>query len=246
MATALIHSYGSVKPLELRLPVAKSTCETALKEVGKILQLRKESLDVFALFCGEMDKPIKVLQPSDIVPVGTELSLQRWYMQTDEYKAIRHDDAAIHHLCCEARAKIQRGDMHPSDEQLQQLEDFSDPFFPTERQYLEVAMKVSGYSMLVARGCTVVEALEDNAVTLCPGTLVTVSMDLCGLSVKCEGELQRPMLHWPWTVVRRWKRSASAETTYIKFEVCTILYRNRLLKPLSWSRCVSRSRMLAY
>ena len=221
MTTVRIHSYASKKPLELPLP-AKCTCETALKEVGKILQLKKESLDVFALFCGEIDKPITVLRPSDMVPVGSVLSLQRWYMQTDEYRTIRHDDAAIHHLYCEARAKLQRGDMHPTDEQLKQLEDFSDPFFPTERQYLEVAMMVSGYSMVVARSCTVVEALEDNAVTLSPGTLATVSMDLDGLSVICEAELPRPTLHWPWSVVRRWKRSASTESTYIKFEVCVL------------------------
>ncbi len=217
MVTIELRSYGSAEPLALRLP-SNCTCETALKEVAKVLYLKEESLNAFALFCGKLDCPMKVLQPSDSIPSSTELSLQRWCMQTDEGKIVRHDDVALHLLYCQAKAKIERGDMKPSAEQLEKLASFSDPFFPTERQYLEVARSVPGYSTVVARDCIVAEAIEDNEFKFEIGSRVRVSMDLEGLSVTSE-TTDSQKLHWPWTVVRRWKRMSSKHSTTIKFEV---------------------------
>ncbi len=222
MTTIVLHNYGSVKPLAVLLP-ANCTCETALKEVARTLHMREESLNVFALFCGPLERPVRVLRPSDSVPTSTELSVQRWCMQVDEGKTVlRHDYAALHLLFCQAKAKIERGDMQPSQEQLYELESFSDPAFPTERQYIEVARCVSGYATIFAKGCIVTEAIDDNAVKIPAGGCVTVSMDFDGLAVTNEANSTQ-RLHWAWTVVRRWKRMAAKDSTIIKFEVCVCI-----------------------
>lgn len=212
--TVEIQSFISQDPLAVLLPVSCS-CERALREVASKLEIRGDSLEVFALFCGKLGHPIRVLQPSDTVPMATELSLQRWYMRSDEAKVIKQDDKAIHCLYMEAKHKLTTGDLQPTAEQMEELETFSDPLFPTERQFLEVARQVSGYNSVVVRQCIVNEEIHDNSCVLSVGSLVTVSMDIEGLSVRGKtGDL-----HWPWTVVRRWKRVTSSQTNVIKFEV---------------------------
>ena len=212
--TVELQTFGSEESLALTLP-AQCTCETALQLIAQRLDIRAESMAVFGLFCGRLGAPLKVLVPSDMVPMGTELCLQRWYMRSDEGKVLKHDINAIHHLYCEAREKLKNGDMSPSEEQLAELDSFSDPFFPTERQYLDVARGVPGYTAIIAKGCTVMDVIEDNAVSVAAGTVVSMCMDLKGLSLTTEGV----RLHWQWTLVRKWKRLSSSQATVIAFEV---------------------------
>ena len=221
-----LQTYGSEERLALPLP-PQCTCETALQLIAQRLDIRGESMTLFGLFCGRLGAPIKVLAPSDIVPIGTELCLQRWYMRTDEGRVLKHDINAIHHLYCEAREKLKDGDMSPSEEQLAELDSFSDPFFPTERQYLDVARGVPGYTAIIAKGCTVNDVIEDNAASVATGTVVSMCMDLEGLSLTTEDV----RLHWPWMLVRKWKRLSSTQSMIIAFEVCVVMIMIQLHNP---------------
>ena len=217
--TVEVHTFGSEEKAAVVLPHSCS-CKEALLLVSERLKLKPSSLQVFGLYTGVCGKPTKLLFEDEVVPSGTNLCLQRWNLQADgEAKIVKHDDSAVHLLFAEAKFNLDNGSIHPTDQQRQELESFSDPFFPTERQFLEVVRKIPSYSSQVARDCTVVKDIETNDIHIPAGTAVKIVMDLDALTLEAvrDNGQDRVLLEWQWSVVKRWKRSSN---DMIMFEVC--------------------------
>lgn len=90
-----------------------------------------------------------------------------------EAKLCRQDDVAIHLLFAEAQFGVDQGRLQPSAEQTLALEGLSDPSFPTERQYLELARTLPGYQTHIARGVVVQGDILSNNIQIPGGTTVT-------------------------------------------------------------------------
>lgn len=90
-----------------------------------------------------------------------------------ESKLSRQDDVAIHLLFAEAQLGVDQGRLQPSAEQTLALEGLSDPSFPTERQYLELARTLPGYQTHIARDVVVQGDILSNDVQIAGGTTVT-------------------------------------------------------------------------
>lgn len=217
--TVEVQTFGSEDKAAVTLPHSCS-CKEALLLISERLKIKLSSLQVFSLFVGVCGKPTKLLFEQDTVPSGTNLCLQRWNLQVDrESKLVKHDDNAIHLLFAEAKFNLDIGNIHPSEQQRLELESFSDPFFPTERQFLDVIRRIPSYSSQVARDCTVVKDIETNDIRIPAGTVVKIVMNLDGLSLQAlsDSEKDKVLIEWQWSVVKRWKRTGNDA---IMFEVC--------------------------
>lgn len=119
-----------------------------------------------------------VYEEDSAVPPDAKLCFQRWNVGLDkEAKLSRQDDVALHLLFAEATFYVDQGRIRPSPDQASALESLSDPSFPTERQYLELARSVPGYESHVARGVVVHGDIMSNDIQIPDGTTVTCLLD---------------------------------------------------------------------
>ena len=210
-------TFASRDPVAIRLP-DRCTVDKARDEICKRLSLRPDSMNLFGLFLGPIEHPTRLLLDTDVIPIGAEISLQRWNFDVEkELKIARKDDIAINLLYNEATYHLDKGKIRPSDEQYQELETFSDPAFPTERQYHEYVSTVPGYTAYVAEGCSVLEEFSTNDVQVAGGTKVSCVLDENSLAFKEDIHKSESIIEWSWTVVRRWRIPSDNE---IRFEVC--------------------------
>lgn len=175
------------------------------------------------------------------MPPDASLCFQKWNVDSDqESKVSRQDDVAIHLLFAEAQFCIDQGKLRPSAEQTVALEALSDPSFPTERQYIELARTLPGYQTHIARGVVVQGDILSNDVQLPEGKTVTCLLEQDKLVLKaaevrytpymarheCVGgysgvgqlpTLQGEEVTWEWGLVKRWRTCSREELHY---EVC--------------------------
>ena len=211
--TVEVDSFSPDGKFALVLPHPTSV-KQALEAIGRRLELRPASLQVFGIFLGPLGSPRRALEDSETIPVGASLSFQRWNFDVEkESRLVRHDDVAIGLLYSEARFYLDQGKIEPSEAQRQELETLSDPMFPTERQFLEVVRTIPGYSSYFAAGCVLQRDVVSNDVQVPSGTVVSCITDFHGLSLQAG----KTKAEWQWELVRRWKTPTS---TSVKFEVC--------------------------
>ena len=215
--TVELRTFASRSPVAIRLP-DRCTIDKARGEICKRLGLRPESMNLFGLFLGPIEHPTRLLIDTDVIPIGAEISLKRWNFDVEkEIKIARKDDIAINLLYNESTYHLDKGKIHPTDEQYQELESFSDPAFPTERQYHECISTISGYTSYIVEGCTVLEDFSTNDIKVAGGTKVHCVLDVHSLAFKEDIRKLENLIEWPWTSVRRWKMPLQNE---ILFEVC--------------------------
>lgn len=130
-----------------------------------------------------------------------------------EGKLTRHDDQAVHLLFCEARFFVDQGKIHATPEQRLELESLSDPSFPAERQYLDLARTLPGYSSYTARGVVVRKDITSNDIQIPEGTVVMCVVEPDRLVLQA-GESPT---HWPWGQVKRWRTPGH---NHLHYEVC--------------------------
>ena len=212
--TVQVDTFGCHGAFSLTTPYPISS-KTLKEDIAKRLGLKPSSIPPFGLFTGPLGSPQRVLVDGDAVPAGAaNLCFQRWNFDIEkEMKLVRHDDTAIHLLYSEAKFYVDCGRIQPTQGQKEELESLSDPFFPTERQYLELVQTIPGYSAFTAEGCTLLGDLMSNEVEIPHGTAITCTADTHGLFVSTD----RTTTEWPWHVVRRWKTPTSKIVT---FDVC--------------------------
>lgn len=213
--TVEVETFGRACKFALTIPHL-ATVSQLKEEVRQTLGLRPASLAVFALSLGKTGQPTCVLEDPDPVPTGASMCLHRWTLDSErELKLARTDDAALHLLYSEARHRIDRGLLARTPEQEAELEELSDPAFPTERQFFELAQKLTGYSSFLAAGCKLERPLESYDVKMSSGATVECTMDSDKLSLRNEEDGSR--LSWNWILVKRWNATSSHA---IKFELC--------------------------
>ena len=202
---------------------AKYLHELLSKEIG----LNPESAQLFALFTGNLGTPSKLLQEDDTVPAQQPLCFQRWCFDANlEAKAIRHDDAAVHLLYNECQHYLRTGSIKPTPSQAQELEELSDPLFPTERQFLKCARGVEGYSDSAANDCKVLTEVQSNTYAIRQGDNVRCMVGWDALSV-CNSTVKAV---WLWNAVRSWN---TPSPNVVQFEVCVHMQNAPIMRRLS-------------
>ena len=118
-----------------------------------------------------------------------------------ETRLCHHDDVANNLLFLEAQQQIKRGVggggggvIGATPEQARQLEEFADPSFPAERQFLDLARSLPGYGTLVARDVVMETDLVSNDINLHRGNIVTCRLERQRLVI-VPTEVKLSLLH---------------------------------------------------
>ena len=169
---SVVETYGKYGSTSVRI-VHPCDGKTLKEHLQKHLSLKEESLKLFAVFLGGLDCQVQVIDDSMQVPIGKKMSFARFNGdKVLEAKLIQRDDVALHLLFSEAKHAIDTGVVQPTDEQSAQLEDYLDPMFPVERQYLELAHKCQGYGTLVFPNCSVNNSTSNVVIKVTPVSLI--------------------------------------------------------------------------
>ena len=202
--------------------------DDVLQLVFKQLSLKPSSYECFSLYAGELGKPTFQLEPSDKVSVDTKnLCLQRCGFDcSKERKVVKTDDVAVHLLFSEALTEYKKvvSSLHPTPEQRDQLEDYLDPDFLSERQFLETIQNVEGYNSVQFNGYVAKAPIEHNTMIFQVNCEVTcICTEEC-LEIKSQGGIETK---WKWQAIRRWRLEAPDTAM---FEVTNIKGNARILE----------------
>lgn len=150
-----IQTYGKYDTSSVKI-VLPCDGKTLKVHMQKHFSLKEESLQLFGVFLGGLDNRTQVIEDDMQVPIGEPMSFARFNGDKKlEAKLIQRDDVALHLLFSEAKYAMENGLIEPTDEQSAQLEDYLDPMFPVERQYLELVQDCLGYGTFVFNNCSV-------------------------------------------------------------------------------------------
>ena len=171
---SVIETYGKYGSTSVRI-VHPCHGKTLKEHLQKHLSLKEESLQLFGVFLGGLDCRMQVIENDMQVPIGKKLSFARFNGDKKlEAKLIQRDDSALHLLFSEAKHGIETGVIQPTEEQSMQLEDYLDPMFPVERQYLELAQECQGYGTFVFPNCLVDNSIVKVVVKVTPLSLIII------------------------------------------------------------------------
>uniref|UniRef100_A0A1X7VWQ5 Uncharacterized protein n=1 Tax=Amphimedon queenslandica TaxID=400682 RepID=A0A1X7VWQ5_AMPQE len=209
-----VDTFGRYGKCTVQFPPSVSVeTEDVLKALQKEIKLKDLSMKVFALYTGELGRPKMRLEKGDKVPLQEPLCLQRTGLDiSKDLKIARTDDTATHLLYSEILNDPEK--LHPTDEEKLQLEEFLDPSFPTERQYLEAAAKVYGYTSTRIPNCTLKTDIKHRGQQIEPGSNVTCTCNEDSFEIQCKGK----SLKWEWKLIKRWK--IRLENDQACFELC--------------------------
>ena len=216
LAVATFGRYGTQK---VSMPKSGKVGDV-LQLLSKQLSLKPFSLRCFSLYVGELGSPSLILEPSDNVMGYKQLCLQRHGLDyTKERKLLMTDDVAVHLLYSEALAKYKKipSAFEPTTDQEEQLEEYLDPNFLSERQFLETALKVNGYSTVMFEGIVVQTAIETHSCTIPIDGKVTCFCTEDSFKITSSNNNN---IEWKWQMIRKWKldhpNTAIFEVTNIK------------------------------
>ena len=196
---SVIETYGRYGTTSVKI-VHPCDGKTLKSHMQKHLSLKEESLQLFGVFLGGLDHRIQVIDDNMQVPIGKTMSFARFNGDKKlEAKLIQRDDVALHLLFSEAKHAVEIGLTEPTDEQSARLEDYLDPMFPVERQYLELIQDCSGYGTFVFHNCLINNATTKVVVKVTSRSLI-VGNEIGEISYhhikswRLEGKLQHTIM----------------------------------------------------
>ena len=207
--------HGSVTvSLQSPSPNAKELKSALWKE----LLLKPATLQCFSLFIGPLGAPVRRLEDAAVVQASNTLCLQRWGADLDkEEKVVRGDEVAIHLLYSEALYYMDTGRIEPTVSEREELDDYQDPNFPTERQFLECVRRVSGYGVFQAKECRLLSRVEHGGILIPAGTEATCICTTTHIVVRTS---DCGVVEWEWHHVKRWSALEPHPMSSARFEVC--------------------------
>lgn len=121
------------------------------------LGLQKTSSKWFSLFCG--GETIRRLKPDTFTHSSAkEVSLRKWcFNGRIEANMIKDDPAACHLVYLEAKAAIEKGLLSVTNEQREKLEEYEDPAFKLEKDYILLAQTLEGYFSVLIQNCIITD-----------------------------------------------------------------------------------------
>ena len=169
---SVIETYGKYGTTSVKI-VHPCDGKTLKVHMQKHLSLKEESLQLFGVFLGGLDHRTQVIDDNMQVPLGKPMSFARFNGDKKlETKLIQRDDVALHLLFSEAKHAMKIGVIEPTDEQSARLEDYLDPMFPVERQYLELIQDCLGYGTFVFNNCLLNNSTTKVVVKVTPKSLI--------------------------------------------------------------------------
>ncbi|XP_072015526.1 uncharacterized protein [Amphiura filiformis] len=206
MKTSLVLTTFDETNQLIKVPIDEEAifAEDLVRKAGKLLGLKDASLKYFGILEG-LHTPVRKFSCVDKVPASAKgLTFQKWCFDINqEKKFLFKDPAALQLLCAQAKAAVEHGRLTPTTEQLQKLEEHSDPSFTVPLPYVTECHSMHGYSSVTIKDCVLFKDFTLKSLQFPEGTGIVLSAAKRGLQLQINGE----DYFLSWRKVRRWTRA---------------------------------------
>ena len=177
---------GSQPAVRVQVDGGRILAEDLLQIVGRTLEIRASSLQLFGLFRG-IENPTKKYGNNEMIylPCRYVISIQKWSFDiAREQKLLKTDAGAMRLICIQCIEDIRSARLKPKPEHIPLMEEYRNPAFPCDKQYVELCQKMFGYGYVVLNNCTVRNDLKVKDVRLREGMKVDLIANRRGLMIK--------------------------------------------------------------
>lgn len=184
---------GTQPAIRVQVDGGRIRAEDLLEIVGKTLEIRASSLQFFGLFRG-LETPTKKYGNDEIIylPCRYVISIQKWSFDVPrEQKCLKTDAGAMRLLSIQCAEDIRSGRLKPKPEHIPLIQEYRNPAFPCDKQYVELCQKMMGYGQVHLYDCTVQNELKVKEARLSEGMKVDLVAYRRGLMFKAGEYLRR-------------------------------------------------------
>lgn len=177
---------GSQPAVRVQVESGKIRAEDLLEIVGKTLEIHISNLQFFGLFRG-IENPTKKYGNNELIflPCRSVISFQKWSFDIPrEQKYLKTDAGAMRLISVHCVEDIRSGRIKPKPEHIPLIEEYRNPVFPCDKQYVELCQKMFGYGYVYLYDCTVKNDLKVKDVRLNEGMKVDLIANRRGLMLK--------------------------------------------------------------
>lgn len=182
---------GSQPAVRVEVDNGKILCADLLKIVVRALEIYECNMHCFALLRG-IEKPTRKYGLDEYIylPCNDIISIQRWSFDIKREKTRLGTDAgALHLLYLQSKADIQAGRIKVRPEAVALLEEYSEPEFLCEKQFVELCQSMYGYATVRITNCKILNDLKMKEMKLeegCNATLILSKRGCVFKSGKCS------------------------------------------------------------
>ncbi|XP_032223032.2 uncharacterized protein LOC116604582 [Nematostella vectensis] len=205
---------GSTPAVRVSVDDRKIRADDLLHISGNALGVLECNLQFFGLFKG-IEHPIRKYGNNEMIylPCNDIISFQRWSFDiTREKKLLKTDAGALHVLAVQCKDDIKKGRIKPKPHDVPLLQEYLDPAFPCEKQFIEHCQNLYGYASVHIPKCVVQSDLSVKDLKLSEGSNILVIANPRGLIYKTE----KLVFFAPWRKIRRWSQ---VQGNSIHFEI---------------------------
>ena len=167
---------GSEPAVRVFVEGGRILCEDLLRIVTRALGVFECNMHFFGLFRG-IERPTKKYGLNEYIylPCRDIISYQRWSFDIPREKnQLCTDIGAMHLLCVQSKADIRAGRIKVKPEAIPLLEEYSDPHFTCDKQFVELCQTMYGYATVRISNCKIQSELKLKELKLEEGSDLTL------------------------------------------------------------------------
>lgn len=177
---------GSSPAVRVLVEDGKIRGENLLRIAAETLKIYECNLQFFGLFKG-IERPTKKYGNNEMIylPCKDIISMQRWSFDIPrEKKFFKTDAGALHVLAVKCKADIKAGRIKPKPEDIPILQEYVNPKFPSDKQFVEKCQTLLGYGSIHFTDCVVQSDVSVKELALTEGTDLDLVANPRGLTFK--------------------------------------------------------------
>lgn len=173
--------------------------------------------DLFRLFLAATDRPpgaamLHMLAEGEPAATyahsNTQIELRTVAVSSWEWKALLASDRAVDLIFNDMLARVEHGELNPTEAELDKLDEYSDPEFTAKRQYIETVCGLTDAGLYFCGNCTVEsDGIDGNKAKHCGADGVgTFALSTEGIHFYAEEKSEERCgeTNVNWTTIRRW------------------------------------------
>jgi hypothetical protein len=177
---------GSTPAVRVLVEEGKIRADNLIRIAAKTLGIFECNIQFFSLFKG-IEHPIRKYGNNEMIylPCKDIISIQRWSFDVPREKKLLKTDAGANRLfALQCKADIKAGRIKSKPEDIPILQEYLNPDFPCEKQFVEKCQSLFGYGSVHFTSCTVQSDLSVKQLKLKEGASLTLTANSKGLYFK--------------------------------------------------------------
>lgn len=177
---------GSTPAVRVLVEEGKIKADNLIRIAAKTLGIFESNLQFFGLFKG-IERPLRKYGNNEMIylPCKDIISIQKWSFDVAREKKLIKTDAGANRLfALQCKADLKAGWIKPKPEDIPVLQEYLNPEFLCEKQFVEKCQTLYGYASVNFTNCTVQNDLSVKELKLSEGSSLTLIANPRGLIFK--------------------------------------------------------------